>query len=264
LFDHNVEIWTSYRYVPLDNRESKVAMKRMHTVNAREEARISDGQLGNRRVQVLQFNQQVKALNVPWGLSLDHDERILWGPVLFETDLWRLGCLGRRCTNNRRPSSLVVITSRRLAVVRYSSVSQLGCFGWCRKPQVETVACVPLKWVLGFSINETFVNQKAAAAQCLSSFFCLPKVASEMNIRIMTNAGFGKAYLGPLTIKQRLLPRVQNPKCSFEDDKIVELRRWLGNLALFYYECEDNKRMALDLWRCDSKDGAPSRGWVPA
>merc|ERR1712045_718283 len=116
---------------------------------------------------------------MPWGLTLEHDERVLWGPVLFERELWRVPWLcGQRCSNNRRPSALVVITSRRFAVVRYNQIGSLACFGWCIRSRVDSVACVPLKWVLGFSINETFADQRAIAAQVLSALCCLPSVSS--------------------------------------------------------------------------------------
>jgi len=265
LFVHAEETWTSFRFLPPGDNDNQAEFGHAQTVNNRMQGRVSNGKVANRRVNVLHFAQQVNALNLPWGLTLEHGERVLWGPVLFENDLWRAPWIfGRRCNNNKRPSALVVITSRRLAVVRYTNVGSLACFGWCYRSCVETVACVPLKWVLGFSINETFANQRAVAAQFLSSLCCLPSIASDLHIRIMTNGGFGKAYLGPLTISQTMLPRTAKPKCFFEEEKIIELRRWLGNLALFYYECEAGVPMALDLWRCEARDGLPSRGWSPA
>jgi hypothetical protein len=151
-----------------------------------------------------------------------------------------------------------------MAVVQYRNLSSAACFAYCHRAYVESVACIPLKWVLGFSISENFANQNNLASRVLSGLCCLPDVASNLRIKIMTNAGFGKVYLDPMTITQRSLPRTTEPRCYFEEEKVVELRRWLGNLALFYYENEAGEKTGLDLWKCEAPEGARSRGWVPA
>lgn len=257
LYVHEEEAWTSYKLKDDEDEESQGEVMNHAMTEDRERARVESANVGTgHKINVLEFNKDYNTVNMPWGLALDKDEKVLWGPVLFEMELLR-SCLRGR-VNFRRPSALVVITSRRLAVVRFrNNFNCLGCFGVCNKAVVESLACVPLKMVLGFAISEKFQLSKAIMARCINKLCCLPNTSSDLEIKIMTNAGFGKTYLGSLTIPQKLLPRASETKCYFEEQKVLELRRWLGNLALFYYD--DVETLALDLWKC--RDG---RGWWPA
>lgn len=257
------QTWTSYRYDAAEVQASVASSEsegqsQVSGSNARA-GRIGAGNVGQGNVNVLELGRGVNAITMPWGLALDSDEHVLWGPVLFETELWRSCWLtSRGIFNFRRPSALVAITSRRLVVVRYRTQGSLACMGIMHKAVVESVACVPLKWISGFNISETFTQQRAVITKKLADCCCLPSTSSTLTVQIMTNAGFGKTYLGALTVEQTAIPRTLDCQCYFESDKIIELRRWLGNLALFYYAAEDTP-LALDLFTCEGGRGvAPS------
>lgn len=257
------QAWTSYRFAaaaPQPTSTSNSSLNGSSRGSQANPGQINAGVIGNGNVNILEMGRGVNAITMPWGLALDSDERVLWGPVLFETELWRalpawMCCQG--IFNSRRPSALVAITSRRLVVVRYRVLGSLACMGIQHKAAVESVACVPLKWISGFNISETYTQQRAVITKKVADCCCLPSTSSQLSVQIMTNAGFGKTYLGALTVEQTAIPRTLDCQCYFESDKIVELRRWLGNLALFYYQTEDT--LALDLFTCEGGRGvAPS------
>lgn len=203
-----------------------------------------------------------------WGLSLAEGERVLWGPCLFEQEVMRPWCCSRRSSarRRRRPSALVAITDRRLVVLQFRSLGPLGCGGVCNRVLVTSVAVVPLRRVLGFCIEETVWLQEAVLTRLLGLVCCWPWSESALTIRVLTNAGLGKVYLGSLAVQQRVLPCRTEAACSFEEDKVLELRRWLGNVALFFGNRLTEPEAAptssapsapLELWRC-------ARGWAPA
>jgi hypothetical protein len=94
--------------------------------------------------------------------------------------------------------------------------------------------------------------QKAMVARILGNCCCWPNNQSVLTIKVLSNAGLGKVYLNSLFVKQKLLPRGAQPRSAFEDDKVLELRRWLGNVALFFVELDDptRRKIAIELWRC--------------
>jgi len=191
-----------------------------------------------------------------WGLVLAPDERALWGPCLFEEEVMRAWCPHcRGARNRRRPSTLVTITDRRLVVIQYRSVGPLCCGGIFHRAPVDNVSIVPLKNILGFSIEENFSMQQSVVARKLARVFCRPISESSLKVKVLSNGGLGKVYLDALSVRQRALPLFLNPPCNFEEDKVLELRRWLGNVALFFAEGKVSKPV-LELWRCE-------RGWSP-
>jgi len=205
--------------------------------------------------EILSFNVK----NEPWGLALDEGEHALWGPTLFEEEIWRARCCKCRRRNFCLPSTLVTITTRRLAVVQFSNVGPLVCRGCCMRSQVSSVSVVPLRWVLGFCVEEVFAVQRAMLSRILGDLCCWPSNESNLVVKVLTNAGLGKVYLKSLFIHQRSLPHGPNPQSTFEEDKVLELRRWLGNVGLFFVDFDDpaRRRNAVELWRC-------SHGWAPA
>lgn len=183
---------------------------------------------------------------------LDEGEKALWGPTLYEDEVWLPCCCPSRRQGLKCPSTLVTITNRRLAVVQFEGLGPLGCFGICRRSYITSVSVVPLRWVLGFCIEETFSLQRAMFARILGHCMCWPSNKSRLTIKSLTNAGLGKVYLSSLYVTQTLLPRGVQARSAFEDDKVLELRRWLGNVALFFVELDDPKRkkIAIELYRC--------------
>lgn len=194
-----------------------------------------------------------------WGLVLAPEERLLWGPCLFEEEVFRAWFPHRRGARNlRRPSTLATITDRRLIVIQYRSVGPLCCGGVCHRAPVDSVSIIPLKNILGFCVEEHFSLQQAMLARLLSRVCCRPLSESSLTVKVLSNAGLGKVYLGAMSVKQRVLPLHADPACNFEEDKVLELRRWLGNVALFFSDTsnKDPSRPLLELWRCE-------RGWAP-
>lgn len=191
-----------------------------------------------------------------WGVPLSGGERVLWGPVLFETEVhMRCRChrfVGHRPGERRqRPSALVVITDRRLIVLQFGDRGCLACRGLCYRVFVKSVVVVPLKCVLGFSIQESLSVQQALLTRFLGWLCCFPPAESWLLVRILTNAGLGKIYLSSLEIAQRVLPVDTEPQCTFEEEKVLQLRRWLGNLALFFAEYDvDAANSSVELCRC--------------
>lgn len=213
-----------------------------------------------------------------WGLSLTDGERIMWGPAFFEQEVLRPWCwfCRRQAHHLRRPSALVALTDRRLAVIRFDHFGSLCCWRLCGRSYITSVAVVPLCSVLGFSIEEVFSMQRAFAARLLGRLCCRALSESVLTVRTLTNAGMGKNYLNTLHVHQHVLPRTSEAACTFEEDKILELRRWLGNVALFFsqgytlgaglgnYPTIGQQPDPLpvpstkvDVWRCP-------RGWAPA
>lgn len=190
----------------------------------------------------------------PCELTLTEDEQILWGPTLFEEEL-RARFLPQLRQNLIMPTALVTLTSRRIIVVQFKIYRLFaGAMSKIFPPRVHSVVFVPLRWVLGFSVEETFTYQKSFLLKVLNT--CCGCFGSEslLKIRCLTNAGLGKVYLDSLCINQIVLPRGANAEvCNFEDKRVLELRRWLGNIALFNGEAMS----ALELMSCP-------RGWAPA
>merc|ERR1740121_922054 len=164
------------------------------------------------------------------------------------------------------PSTLVTITTRRIAIVQLRSWGCLGCWDACHRPYVTSVAVVPLRWVLGFCIEETFSVQRAMLTQVLGNVCCWPLNESSLLVKILTNAGLGKIYASSLFVYERVLPRGIHPHCTFEEEKVIELRRWLGNIALFFgdtwppMQSVTNRKVkvaSVELWRC-------AHGWSPS
>eukprot|EP00931_Biecheleriopsis_adriatica_P102574 TRINITY_DN77522_c0_g1_i1.p1 TRINITY_DN77522_c0_g1~~TRINITY_DN77522_c0_g1_i1.p1 ORF type:complete len:993 (+),score=166.14 TRINITY_DN77522_c0_g1_i1:61-3039(+) len=193
-----------------------------------------------------------------WGLVLAPGERPLWGPCLFEEEVMRACCPQRHARRNRKKlSALVTFTDRRFIVIQYRSVGPLCCGGVCHRSPVDSVCAVPLKCVLGFTVQETFSLQQSMIVRKLSRICCRPLSESTLVIKVLSNAGLGKVYLESLSVRQRVLPINAEPACNFEEDKVIELRRWLGNIALFFTATpESQSKPAIELWRCD-------RGWAP-
>ncbi|CAE8721504.1 unnamed protein product, partial [Polarella glacialis] len=170
---------------------------------------------------------QVVTLNVnraeQWGMVLADGERTLWGPVLFEEEVMRAFCPTRRGSirNRKRPAALVTITDRRLVVIQYRSVGPMCCGGVLHRSPADCISTIPLKCILGFSVEETFSLQRAMIVKMLGKLCC------------------------------RVLPLNADPPCNFEEDKVLELRRWLGNVALFFsVEKSNPKKPLMELWRC--------------
>eukprot|EP00913_Durusdinium_trenchii_P026579 g24935.t1 len=161
-----------------------------------------------------------------WGLVMAPGEKTLWGPCLFEEEVFRALCARRGPRNNRRrPSALVTITDRRLIVIQY-----------------RTDIAV-----------ETFSMQRAMIARLMAKACCRAMSESVLTVKVLSNAGLGKVYLDSLSVRQRVLPLFADSPCNFEEDKVVELRRWLGNVALFFSGTSEkvSQRPVLELWRCE-------------
>merc|ERR1712039_404625 len=79
-----------------------------------------------------------------------------------------------------------------------------------------------------------FSMQKAMLVRMIGTCFYRPLSQSNLIIRVLTNAGLGKIYLSSLFIRQFMMPFGLDPNCHFEEAKVLELRRWLGNVALFF------------------------------
>jgi len=202
-----------------------------------------------------------------WGLVLGEDEQVLWGPCLFEEEVVRLVACSCRRKIQKCPATLVAITDRRVVITQFQSQGLLGCRGLCHRAYITSVTVVPLRWVLGFSIDEAFATQRNAFAYALARCFCRSTADSVLVVRILSNVGFGKVYLSSLRVWQCSLPRAASPTCSFEEDRVLELRRWLGNVAMFFSEEEHrcrsdsaahngSRQLPIELWRC-------ARGWTP-
>jgi len=201
---------------------------------------------------VLPLITQVAIRNEPWSLVLDKDEICLWGPTLFEDDIWVPACCPNKRAGFKAPTTLVTITNRRLAVVQFGYSGSISCGAICFRSFIESVTVVPLRWVLGFCIEETFALQRAMFTRLLGQCCCWPSNESRLVIKILTNAGLGKVFLNSLDVRQKLLPFGLRPRSAFEDDSVLELRRWLGNVALFFVELDDpnRKKIHIELWRC--------------
>ncbi|OLQ11694.1 putative E3 ubiquitin-protein ligase HERC1 [Symbiodinium microadriaticum] len=181
-----------------------------------------------------------------WGLVLAPEERLLWGPCLFEEEVFRAWFPHRRGARNlRRPSTLATITDRRLIVIQYRSVGPLCCGGVCHRAPVDSVSIIPLKNILGFCVEEHFSLQQAMLARLLSRVCCRPLSESSLTVKVLSNAGLGKVYLGAMSVKQRVLPLHADPACNFEEDKVLELRRWLGNVALFFSDTSNKAQLSV-------------------
>jgi hypothetical protein len=227
--------------------EARTSVQRLSDPRARPSANSLNANVGG-EADVLDFGVR----NEPWGLVLDEGEVALWGPTLFEDEIWIPCCCPNRSRGFRTPTTLVTITTRRLAVVQFYSWGPIWCGGMCRRTMITSVSVVPLRWVLGFCVAEDFSLQRAMFTRLLGHLCCRPNNESRLLIQILTNAGLGKVYLNSLSVRQRLLPRSSEPRSAFEEDKVLELRRWLGNVALFFVDIEDptRKRIQIDLWRC--------------
>eukprot|EP00435_Cladocopium_sp_Y103_P047381 s677_g13.t3 len=189
-----------------------------------------------------------------WGLVMAPGEKPLWGPCLFEEEVFRACCPQRRgARNRRRPASLVTFTDRRLIVIQYRSVGPLCCGGICHRAPVDNVSIIPLKNVLGFSVEERFSMQRAMIVKLMAKACCRPMSESFLCVKVLSNAALGKVYLDSLSVRQRVLPLFADPPCNFEEDKVLELRRWLGNVALFFSGASEkvSQRPVLELWRCE-------------
>lgn len=188
--------------------------------------------------------------NEPWGLVLDEGEIALWGPTLFEEEIWRPWCCPNSRKGFRAPKTLVTITTRRLAVVQFENWGPLACCGICYYSRIRSVSVVPLRWVLGFYIAEEFSLRKAMLTRFVGNLCCWPNNVSRLTVKILTNAGLGKVYLSSLYVTQQSLPRGATPQSAFEEDKVLELRRWLGNVALFFVNPDNPKQAPIELWHC--------------
>lgn len=197
----------------------------------------------------------------PTDIALNPDEQVLWGPVLF--NLETRPCFLPQCCKryHLRPSALVTITSCRLVVVQFRVPLGAQLFGLrqrCCKPIVGSVSFVPLRWVLGFRIEEVFSYQKSALTLFLGRVFGCVLTESQLKMKILTNAGLGKQYLDNLTVCQRALPRGGDQRCCFEQQNILDVRRWLGNIALFNADSSVGPdHLILELIKCNN-------GWAPA
>jgi hypothetical protein len=190
--------------------------------------------------------------NEPWGLVLDDDEIALWGPVLYEQEIWRPWCCPNSRKGMRAKKTLVTITTRRLVVVQFENWGPLACCGICYFSRISSVSVVPLRWVLGFFIAEEFSLRRAMLTRLIGNLCCWPNNVSTLTVKILTNAGLGKVFLSSLYVTQQCLPRGATPQSAFEDDKVLELRRWLGNLALFFVQLDNPhaRREPIDLFPC--------------
>ena len=189
-----------------------------------------------------------------WGLVMAPNEKTLWGPCLFEEEVFRACCPQRSTARNRRrPSALVTFTDRRLIVIQYRSVGPLCCGGICHRAPVDNVSIIPLKNVLGFSVEEKFSMQRAMIVKLMAKACCRPMSESFLCVKVLSNAALGKVYLDALSVRQRVLPLFADPPCNFEEDKVLELRRWLGNVALFFSGASEkvSQRPVLELWRSE-------------
>eukprot|EP00929_Paragymnodinium_shiwhaense_P014484 TRINITY_DN122397_c0_g1_i1.p1 TRINITY_DN122397_c0_g1~~TRINITY_DN122397_c0_g1_i1.p1 ORF type:complete len:1020 (+),score=223.68 TRINITY_DN122397_c0_g1_i1:68-3127(+) len=203
-----------------------------------------------------------------WGLTLSEDERILWGPQVFQREVFtRCRFQGRDLNNATRlahPSALVALTDRRLVVIQYRSIGPLNCKGVLHRVYVDSIAIVPLQFVLGFVIQEELAMQQAMLMRLAGRLCCKPLTESVLAIKILTNAGLGKVYLGSLQVNQRRLPWSKDAACTFEESKILELRRWLGNIASF-----NTERAAAFFRGAGAEPPEPveifkgPRGWAP-
>merc|ERR1740121_2092252 len=202
-----------------------------------------------------------RAATQQWGLALGVGERVLWGPCLFHEEIlqWcRCRCSGT-VSNLKSPTALVTITDRRLVIMQFETWGLFANLAMCRWTRVTSVAVVPLRWVLGFCIEEEFSLQQAMLTRIMGTFCYRPLSESNWIIRVLTNAGLGKIYLSSLFVRQRVLPFGLDPQCNFEEAKILELRRWLGNVALFFGQTTwgtQRARALVELQRC-------ARGWAP-
>eukprot|EP00927_Polykrikos_kofoidii_P081311 TRINITY_DN7856_c0_g1_i1.p1 TRINITY_DN7856_c0_g1~~TRINITY_DN7856_c0_g1_i1.p1 ORF type:complete len:988 (-),score=102.81 TRINITY_DN7856_c0_g1_i1:109-3072(-) len=191
--------------------------------------------------------------NDPWGVALVEGEEVLWGPVTFDEDLtfrWY-----RRDGILRRPSSVAAITSHRLVVQRYGNFGCLGCSGRFNRSFVQSITSIPLQGVFGFCIQESYSSQTNLIARKLGSYF-RKKMMSKVEVKTLSNAGSGKAYLRSLQVEKRAIILDTKLKLCFEDEPIKELRRWLGQISLHFDETKSELRDAIDLVAC-------ARGWTP-
>ncbi|CAL1130407.1 unnamed protein product [Cladocopium goreaui] len=133
------------------------------------------------------------------------------------------------------------------------SVGPLCCGGICHRAPVDNVSIIPLKNVLGFSVEERFSMQRAMIVKLMAKACCRPMSESFLCVKVLSNAALGKVYLDSLSVRQRVLPLFADPPCNFEEDKVLELRRWLGNVALFFSGASEkvSQRPVLELWRCE-------------
>eukprot|EP00927_Polykrikos_kofoidii_P081313 TRINITY_DN7856_c0_g3_i1.p1 TRINITY_DN7856_c0_g3~~TRINITY_DN7856_c0_g3_i1.p1 ORF type:complete len:1026 (-),score=100.33 TRINITY_DN7856_c0_g3_i1:75-3089(-) len=189
----------------------------------------------------------------PWAIALIEGEEVLWGPVSFDEDLryrWY-----RKDSILRRPSNVVALTSHRLIVDGFGNFGCLGCSGRFNRSFVRSITSLPLRWVLGFCIEETSKTQTNMLARKLGAC-CIRNMMSKIKVKTLSNAGSGRAFLRSLQVVQRSIPREIRLKLCFEADKIKELRRWLGHVSLYFAESRSDKDGNIDLVSCP-------RGWTP-
>eukprot|EP00434_Breviolum_minutum_P045861 symbB.v1.2.041211.t1/scaffold7929.1/size8630/1 len=91
--------------------------------------------------------------------------------------------------------------------------------------------------------------QRAMIVKLMAKACCRPMSESFLCVKVLSNAALGKVYLDALSV----LPLFADPPCNFEEDKVLELRRWLGNVALFFSGASEkvSQRPVLELWRSE-------------
>jgi len=164
-----------------------------------------------------------------WRIELMEGEEILWGPVEFRKEIL-VGCYVRRF-----PSTCVTITNRRIAIAQYSSwiLAVPGCV-WCSIAWVSNVSVLPLRCVLGFCIEEQLSMHRTLMVKLLARCCFLAPTVNALQIRIRVNAGLlGKVYFGNLVVHHHTLPGPEDSESTFEAEEVIEVRRWLGSVALF-------------------------------
>uniref|UniRef100_A0A7S1AGB1 Uncharacterized protein n=1 Tax=Noctiluca scintillans TaxID=2966 RepID=A0A7S1AGB1_NOCSC len=178
----------------------------------------------------------------PVQMRLSEGERILWGPTMFDVE--RAPWLRCRLGRIKVPSALVTITTCRIAVVQFVAPQTCVRLRQCLfAPRISSVVFVPLHFVVGFFVEESFTYQRFMMARIIGR--CLGYMVSDslLTARILTNAGLGKVYLDSLCITQRLFPN--SGASQFEEQRVLELRRWLGHVALFNGETAPGEKLDL-------------------
>eukprot|EP00927_Polykrikos_kofoidii_P015507 TRINITY_DN16902_c0_g4_i1.p1 TRINITY_DN16902_c0_g4~~TRINITY_DN16902_c0_g4_i1.p1 ORF type:complete len:969 (+),score=117.98 TRINITY_DN16902_c0_g4_i1:168-3074(+) len=189
----------------------------------------------------------------PWGVALVEGEELLWGPVVFEEDMFHLWFSKK--PSLRRPSTVVAITSHRLVVLHFANIGCVACRGWFNYSYIKSLSSTPLKWVLGFCLQEHLQSQTTFLAVRCGLLCCRVPVRSDMVVKVLSNAGTGKAYINSLNVKQIVMPKTTEPKLFFEEESFTELRRWLGHIPSFFSTDQADRRPIeiKTTWR----------GWTP-
>ena len=218
----------------------------------------------------MEFLKEGVAQAGSWSFPYLEGERLLWGPVVYDMESLGCFCCPRKRRLLRWPSGVLLITTHRLIVTQITTKQcasdrcNMMCMACecCRRGYISAIAFLPLSQVQGFSIEEAFRQQQGKALKKLRRTVCGPASVSGLTIRVLANLGMGKCYPPHLTVKQRTIGiGEQMEKMCFEESRVLEARKWLGNLSSFFMNSEtaglkNNRKSPIDL--------EPSRfGWSP-